>query len=166
MLILTTNTDWTYRGSLTVEILVPGDVRSDLVDGHFSVTAHTYDSAGCQHELILKHFPELKSLIALHLSDKDGIPLHAVENGFYWLAGAKEGHFEQRFHGGQTNSKEECVQILANHLRTDLDVAFALVDTISTKEQFAQYVEGCKPRWAREAKAALEKVERLAKKYA
>ncbi len=67
-------------------------------NGHqdFSITAdgreknlnngRFYDSfGGCCHDIILKHFPEFKIFIDLHLCDYDGAPMYAVENGFYHL---------------------------------------------------------------------------------
>lgn len=41
--------------------------------------------AGCLHDEILKHRPDLKFMIDMHLSDvKTGKPMHAYENGKYW----------------------------------------------------------------------------------
>jgi hypothetical protein len=41
---------------------------------------------GAMHEEILQILPELKPVIDLHLSELDGTPMLAFENGFYWLS--------------------------------------------------------------------------------
>jgi hypothetical protein len=59
------------------------------------------DSGGAGHDIILKFYPELADLAALHLSDINGAPVHDAGNGWYWLAGALDGAGE-RFHGGNS----------------------------------------------------------------
>jgi hypothetical protein len=56
----------------------------------FSITAEIqtkrgrWVSGGCLHDEIVKHFPELKTLIRWHLTNFPGTPLHYVENAVYW----------------------------------------------------------------------------------
>ena len=45
--------------------------------------------SGAIHDEILKAFPELEDLAALHLSDIDGKPMHSFENGKYWAGFTK-----------------------------------------------------------------------------
>lgn len=62
---------------------------------HFSVTAeelnlrrkpeNQVEACGQLTDETLKHFPQLAPLVALHLSDDTGEPMHAVDNGAYWL---------------------------------------------------------------------------------
>lgn len=66
-------------------------------NGHntFSITADVSykgggHSCGCQHELVVEHFPELEKYIKWHLTSCDG-PLHYIANSMYW---AKEGNLE------------------------------------------------------------------------
>lgn len=67
-------------------------------NGHqdFAITADIWEKGkpmndrycimgGCCHEEILKVHPELQIFVNLHLCDYKGIPMHAVENGFYHL---------------------------------------------------------------------------------
>lgn len=46
------------------------------------------DSCGAGHETILKYFPRFADLAALHLSDVNGVPMHADANGWYFMAGS------------------------------------------------------------------------------
>lgn len=66
----------------------------------FYITADVYERAkngrwvwvagGCQHDLISKHFPELKRFIPLHLCSHDGSPMHPVENGSFHVYNSSE----------------------------------------------------------------------------
>lgn len=66
----------------------------------FSITADVYERAkngrwvwvagGCQHDLISKHFPELKRFIPLHLCSHDGSPMYPVENGSFHVYNSSE----------------------------------------------------------------------------
>lgn len=149
---------------------------------------------GCNHEFVAEHAPEFEDLIALHLSDIDGVPMHAVENGWYWLAGAVKGHYGERYHGGNSKgrhggeyrepTREECLEILARHLRISYEEAAQLAATIvvepidehlhigmtveqidelaaaaknEAKAKFAAFVDAQKPRWKKEADAAVKK---------
>jgi hypothetical protein len=80
---------------------------------YFSITGAVFDAkihrgdtitrCGCLHDEILEHFPSLAALVALHLSDINGKPMHAEANGWYDLTGAVAGNFGERYHAG--NSK-------------------------------------------------------------
>ena len=59
---------------------------------YFSVTANIYrpgesdiDACGCMHDEILKTWPDLAPVVAMHLSGPDGVPMHFEENGLYHL---------------------------------------------------------------------------------
>lgn len=114
---------------------------------HFSVTGDVRGGGqdlygGCIHEEVLRYFPEVAPLVKLHLSNADdGAPMHAVENGYYFLCGAIDGNFGELYHAGNskrnfplakidpekswitTEHREpthaECLQMVADHLRID-----------------------------------------------
>jgi len=73
-------------------------LNDECKNGHqdFAITGDIYEagkpkidryhiSGGCIHEAIKKHFPEFTVFIKLHLCDYEGIPMYAVENGYYHL---------------------------------------------------------------------------------
>jgi hypothetical protein len=131
---------------------------------YFSLTASGVDRdcefGGCCHDEILKHWPDLAPLVNLHLSDIDGIPMHALENGF--------------FHLGGTHWERPKFDVAARHFRITEDAARKLVadffgDSFSITAGFlstgaanqaqaklATWVEAQKPRWLAEANAAIE----------
>lgn len=149
---------------------------------YFSITAAGYDCGsefgGCCHEIILKHFPKFADLVALHLSGIDGMPMHADSNGWYDLAGYFGGAGE-RYHVGNRErhfpieppadkpwqnteyrkpTREECLQIWAEHMRIDLQTAKDAAEAIAAKWNWpdmkaahAAFVEMQRPRWRQEA---------------
>jgi len=161
---------------------------------HFSVTASVYSHAyyaktrdslagGCLHDEAARHWPAIIPIIALHLSAADtGEPMHAEENGYYWLAGMVGGLGEQ-YHGGSGSdgkTREECTAILADHLRIHAEEAGKLADKVAAvynapipegeprtskelaRAAFRAFVDAQRPRWAREAEAGLALIRRLA----
>jgi hypothetical protein len=143
---------------------------SVTVDGREkSARGRGSDFGGCCHELVAKVAPDLKPLIALHLSDVTGQPGHAESNGWYWLAGACGG-LGEKYHGGSGDfgkSTGECEQILADHLRITANearglvvAALALAETEgakSARQMFTKYAANQLGRWAAEANDAIEK---------
>ncbi len=131
---------------------------------HFSITADIRENGreymgGCCHPEIEERFPgQFSDLIALHLSDIDGTPMYAVENGYYWAAGANGGN-QQQYHGGNGTSprtRYECAEILAKHLRISVQDAEALAAR-GTKAAVAETVEASRVRWNAEALACIAK---------
>lgn len=49
---------------------------------------------GVDHERILKYFPTLAPFVALHLASWDGVPMYAVENGYYYAHDGAPGALE------------------------------------------------------------------------
>ena len=170
----------TERGyfSITAEIGTPNQLKS----GNFQ-------AGGCLHEDIAKKFPKLRPLIPLHLSNVEtGAPMHAEENGFYWLA--KAAGIPMRWEPEQ--DEETCLKFYADHCRIDMhDAEFDAAEvkkaydmgerSVATSEEvtqkckeemnkagvllarkwFADKVGEMRPRWKSEAKAGLALIESL-----
>lgn len=124
--------------TLTMELHRPG--ASDV------------ESCGCDHDTILKYYPQYADLASLHLSDIDGVPMHAESNGWYDLAGALPDQAGEKYTAANSQrhfpkavidpakpwadtdyrppTPEECLQIFADHVRVDLDTAKALATDI------------------------------------
>lgn len=126
---------------------------SITVDQHRTGHPNQCQSGGCMHDEVLKHFPKFADIVALHLSDIDGVPSYAAENGWYRLAGALPDHAGERYHGGNSEmhfpkpegaprrgswdntdyrkpTPDECLQIFADHARVSLDAACGLRDAV------------------------------------
>ncbi len=161
-------------------------IKADLVHlkgnarPYFSITGVLTDAASKREVMwgrfdddIIAAWPDLAPLVALSGSTDDGIPMHAEANGWYWLAGAAGG-LQQQFHGGNSNpprDREQCIAILADHVRVSVEQARALVEQVknmasawspredgvkAARAMFGKWVDAQGPRWAEEAKAAIE----------
>lgn len=130
-------------------------LSDDCNNGHadFSMTGEIYSQiktdsrmicGGCCHEEILKIFPEFKIFADLHLSDSQGTPMYAVENGYYFF------------------KREEYAKV-QSHLRlTDEELCF-LVNNVSDKKHFAYQLHklGLPERWKSKADEAIKILEQL-----
>lgn len=130
------------------------------------------DFGGAAHEDILREFPEFADLAALHLSDINGVPTHALENGFYWLAGGY--YLGLRWHSPK-ETWEQRRRNLVRHFRIpeqviDDEILPLLGDHFSihagflgkgaeaeAKARVAEWVEAQKPRWQSEAMACVDR---------
>ena len=94
------------------------------------------EACGAGHDTIRKYFGnQFDDVIPLHLADSDGVPMHALENGFYYLQ----------------NPEEFGPEVTANHFRISLDSVEAL--RALSKDDLDKWVEDQKPRWKAEAEA-------------
>jgi len=160
---------------------------------YFSITADLKykgggSCCGCMHKDVLKVAPEFKPFVDLHLSNLDGIPMHAEENGFYWLA--KAAGIPQEY--GPDQDEETCFTYLYEHLRTGYDETKLIVEAtkaiysegkkkiaipeevsqkcremqeaqgvFDAKAFFKKTIEGMKERWKGEAESAISLLEKL-----
>lgn len=113
---------------------------------------------GAAHSLILAQFPEFADLAALHLSDIEGVPMHALANGYYWYEGGSAPFgrwWPAELEYGRPVTAGQQIDIIARHLRITPCESLDLFNRSLTRAQFADYIEGCRPRWAREAAACI-----------
>lgn len=123
-------------------------------NGHndFAITGDTYQkdkpltdkyflSGGCIHDTILSVKPSLKLFVDLHLSDEQGLPMYAVENGYFWF--------------------NNDIKTFAKYMRIDLDTAKELRSDIFKKSDFAQWVEKMKPTYLKQANEAKEILQKM-----
>ena len=141
---------------------------------YFAITADGTENGresfgGCCHDLILQHLPDLADVVALHLADSEGAPMHAEANGWYWLGGMIGGA-GSKYHAGTGSSAKtptQCAAVLAEHLRITEAEARRVAGRCNTvgkrdgwkiaRQEFAGYVDAQRPRWKREADALIRK---------
>ena len=120
---------------------------------------HWYEwGGGASHDAILARFPQFADLAALHMSDPDGTPVHAVANGWYWYQGGSDvfGKWtpaEVRY--GQPITPDEQIDMLARHLRITPEASKDLLAQQLSPWAFTAYVEAQRPRWKEEADACI-----------
>lgn len=149
----------------------------DCRNGHetFSMTADIYEKrgnnrwvevgGGCCHEHILGLCPKLAHFVALHLSDQNGVPMHAVSNALYWFAGFNGG-LGQEYHGGSGRdgkSPEVCRRIFTDHIRATSKQVDAIVAAMPRNEiEIAVALEdiGFPVQWKAEAQSAIAQLEK------
>jgi hypothetical protein len=84
----------TEGNTLFIEIRLDDECKNGHQD--FAITGSGYEKGkpltdcnliygGCCHDEIIAARPDLKIFVDLHLSDYEGIPMYAAENGFYHL---------------------------------------------------------------------------------
>lgn len=147
---------------------------------HFSITGEIYrvenpekcresnmTHCDCIHEEIERYFPELTPIIALHLSDSNGMPMHCIANACYWA--------------GLTKYEKPKADVLASHLRISESKARRLINAAHRKlnnfpvdmplsqvalgeKVIADFCKKQFPRYEKEAKAGKELIEKLAAK--
>ncbi len=161
------------KGGQVLPVVVLARAELVKLDGndkaYFSITGEVYNPrsrrrggdgtliCGAIHDVIVSYWPHLQPLVNIHLSDIDGVPMHAAANAAYWA--------------GLTKYQPLDVAALARHLRITADMAADMVAWVAnfygeTAEAFdaittptmaweaAIDAYGLAARWAVEASAA------------
>lgn len=131
---------------------------------YFSVTGELWDSEGWYrngqdgrmrecgqlHDRIARAFPKLAPVIALHLADETGAPMHAEANGWYWYS-------DYDGKGTNVSPHSEPLYSMTPHERGAqyLRIAPDALPKGMTRPEFASFVETLREQWQREADAAL-----------
>jgi hypothetical protein len=150
------------RETITVKIRLNDECKNGHED--FSATGEVYEvgkpridkymiSYGCVHEYILKAFPELKTFVDLHLSDANGVPTHAIANGYY--------HLRQGFNNLKPH-EEGFAAKFCEYYRLNLE-QFEALNISGDKDHFGIIVEkiGIRKAWKEQAEEAIQLLEKL-----
>jgi hypothetical protein len=143
--------------SLTYESIQPGRREAD--------------SCGAEHGDVVGKWPELRLLADIHLADINGVPLHAVENGWWFLATAPRIQDDglagsAKWCPSDKKTERHYLEIFGEHCRVTLLKAYevkARLLEVADKDGlavakliFKAWVEEQKPRWKLEASHAIK----------
>lgn len=148
------------------KIIVKIRLNDECKNGHqdFAITADIYEKAtsgryiwscsGCCHDEILKYLPKFKLFVDLHLSDYSGVPMYAIENGYYWFREDKETALNYiRISENEYNDIQSYITQKNN----------GLIETQFNKVYFGEALQhfGIVDRWRKEANEAISQLELL-----
>lgn len=140
---------------------------------YFSCTAdvtrgpgNRFARGGCLHEEILEHFPNLAPIVAVHLADDDGVPMHAADAA-YWAGMSSMAPNDD--YGRRTLETDDSGRVwapatLAEHLRVDTltarEIRQHVLESVpgshlTAAAAWTAEVEALKPEWKHEADKAL-----------
>lgn len=135
-------------------------------NGHqdFAITANIYAAGkpytdrnliagGCCHDEIIAARPDLKMFVDLHLSDCEGVPMYAVENGFY--------HLRNGFNNTPATSDTFRAEFCEYYRITPEQ--FDVLNQCETQIQYALKIQelGILNQWKAQADEAIAKLEAL-----
>lgn len=150
-------------------------------DRYFSVTVDVYrsqrayeiggepHSCGQMHEDVLRAFPDLAPVVAMHLADVEtGEPMHGPANGWYRLGGADMAHeIDYRVQHGRGNYYKApepiegddlsptFAQFFVDMAARSLSVTVEMLPNVQDPDLFAAWVEDvARPYWLERASEA------------
>lgn len=120
------------------------------------------DSAGCQHELVLKAFPKLAPIVKVHLADPDGVPMHALANGWYFYSGAASSYEHAAIAAGRDYGYSRLLE-KSDHQRAAeaLNIEPEDLPEGMDREAFVAFVDSLTERWRRDADEARRVLDQL-----
>lgn len=148
------------------QVFITIRLDDDCKNGHqdFAITANIYEAGkptseryciagGCCHDDIIAARPDLKLFVDLHLSDYDGVPMYAVENGFYHL---------RKGLGDTKPGAEDFKAKFCDYYRITGD-QFDVLDRCETQIQYALAIQnlGILDHWKSQAKEAIKRLEEM-----
>lgn len=112
-----------------------------------------FESGGCNHDEILKHFPEFQSFVNLHLCDYKGRPMYCVANGLY--------HLRNGFNSLKPDNPKFAQKFQAYYRLTPTQYKGLL--TSENQLEFAILLKelGILEQWENEANEAIKQLEEL-----
>ena len=130
------------------------------------------EACGQMQEETRAHFPEMAPLLAIHSSDDDGTPMHALENARYWFGlcyfdpktrlrpmSPHTEYSNQTFETDPVDGREWAPETVARHLRVTIPQARewrAYITSDPNESEALRYmIRTLSPRWAEEAARAL-----------
>ena len=108
------------------------------------------DLGGAIGDEIARVWPKLAPIVALHLSDTDGVPMHAEANGWYFYS---DGHlaYELKNYGEDYARRHGTGRERAARI---LRVDEADLPEGMDADEFTEYVDAQRDRWRAESEAA------------
>lgn len=130
------------------------------------------DACGQITEDVLRAFPQLKTLASLHLSDLDGVPMHAISNGLYFYRYARDipqqygfdNKYGEAAREGFDDPKDYARNVVKRMFRLDNLAELDAIPFENSKQfdsAFSTFVDSQRDRWKIEATDAIAWVRAL-----
>jgi len=99
----------------------------------------------------------VEAVETLRLSNGNGVPMYAVDNGWFFIKVAK-GLI--KYHEPEVDHMTIYTEALAKLLRVSIAISDSVIHSLD-KTQFLEFVEDQKPRWLEEANEAIKVIEKI-----